>query len=651
MTTLFDIGTGAGDLPGASNAAAVHDGAVREPGCGCAACAQAAEGAEAAGDGLSGLNGSKPIFSTDQVVNNFLRSNAAWLPGSTIQFAFRDAKPAGAAENISFVAFSEIERAHTRLGFDLISDLVNLSFVEVADDGRSTNVSDKIYFGKDSAAPSFEWGHAIRYTRGTHEGGRRTTVAGDVWVSDAAQASRQWFAGGYNFQALMHEQLHTLGLPHPGNYNANGQPITYATNAEYAQDSRQFSIMSYFSASNTGSDHMADSRGGLYSGATPLLHDVAALQALYGANMNTRTGDTVYGYNSTAGRTPFDFNQNTTPIFTIWDAGGVDRLDFSQTAFRVNLDLNPGAFSDSHEMTNNISIALGVTIEDAVGGFANDRLSGNGANNRLQGGAGDDELLGQGGDDLLEGGDGRDALRGGEGDDRMGGQDGDDFLDGGNGRDELFGDAGNDLVVGGTDNDRLHGQDGDDRMGGQDGDDFLDGGAGRDNLFGDGGNDTLVGGGDADRLHGQDGDDLMGGQDGDDFLEGGAGRDTLFGDAGDDILIGGEGADLMFGQGGADLFIFSALSDSPDSGRDRIGDFDAAAGDRIDLTRIDADIFTAGDQAFTFTGAFTGRAGEAVLNFDAGSNLTTLSLDVNGDLIADFRLEIVGAASPSGFVL
>ena len=65
-----------------------------------------------------------------------------------------------------------------------------------------------------------------------------------------------------------------------------------------------------------------DATNGIYSASTPLLYDVAILQQIYGANYTTRSGDTVYGYHSTAGEPSYDFTVDTTPIVTIWDGGG-----------------------------------------------------------------------------------------------------------------------------------------------------------------------------------------------------------------------------------------------------------------------------------------------------------------------------------------
>src|SRR4029079_15627116 len=95
---------------------------------------------------------------------------------------------------------------------------------------------------------------------------------------------------GYGQQTLVHEIGHALGLEHPGDYNAGQGEITYKNSAVYREDTRQYSVMSYFSETNTGADF---TKGGVhyYAGA-PLMHDIATIQRLYGANMEAFTGDT-----------------------------------------------------------------------------------------------------------------------------------------------------------------------------------------------------------------------------------------------------------------------------------------------------------------------------------------------------------------------
>ncbi|WBH17322.1 M10 family metallopeptidase C-terminal domain-containing protein [Sphingomonas radiodurans] len=87
--------------------------------------------------------------------------------------------------------------------------------------------------------------------------------------------------------------------------------------------------MSYFDAYETGAQHIDWTLTNFASAATPLGHDIAAIQAIYGVDTTTRTGNTVYGFNSTARDDAYDFSLNTRPIVTIWDAGGKDTLDFS----------------------------------------------------------------------------------------------------------------------------------------------------------------------------------------------------------------------------------------------------------------------------------------------------------------------------------
>ncbi len=359
--------------------------------CGCAACAAGLTAHEtmSAGDGtLSAAAQSKPIWSTNQIINNYDRNNLSWSSGPVL-YSFMTSGPLSVGAD--FKALTAEERNYTRAAFDLISDVINLKFVETTDDGTSTG---RIRLGADNSAPDYEWGHASWRSSGSN------LRSVEVWLNPDAVAERKWFYGGYNFMALMHEIVHGLGALHPGDYNANGGKITYAEHATFMQDSRQYTIMSYFQASETGADFLFDADNAIYSGSTLLLHDVAGLQAMYGANTSTRAGDTVYGFNSTAGRASYDFTITKQPIVTIWDGGGNDTLDLSGTSLVSRIDLNAGAFSDALSMTKNISIAYGVTVENARGGGGNDSITGNASDNRLEG---------RGGNDVIDGGAGTDT--------------------------------------------------------------------------------------------------------------------------------------------------------------------------------------------------------------------------------------------------
>lgn len=172
------------------------------------------------------------------------------------------------------------------------------------------------------------------------------------------------------------------------------------------------------------------------------------------------------------------------------------------------------------------------------------------------------------------------------------------------------GTAGNDLLEAPVAGSYLHGFGGNDTLLGSDGDDLLDGGlgvdtvsyapaqrgvvvdlslrppqdtkgAGVDNLVSI---ENLLGSRFADQLHGsEDGNHLDGGD-------------------GDDVLVGSAGADRHHGGAGADLFLYRTALEVGHGvrGRDRILDFSAQ--DRIDLSRLDADLSRPGDQAFLWIG-------------------------------------------------
>ena len=128
-------------------------------------------------------------------------------------------------------------------------------------------------------------------------------------------------------------------------------------------------------------------------------------------------------------------------------------------------------------------------------------------------------------------------------------------------------------------------------------------------------------------------------------LIGNKAANVISGGTGDDRLQGNAGADLLKGGAGADTFVYAATTDSTVSLFDRIADL--AGSDRIDLSAIDANTTANGNQAFRIVDAFTNTAGQMTLDFSAGTGLTTILMDVNGDGAADVK--IVANGNHEGF--
>ena len=128
---------------------------------------------------------------------------------------------------------------------------------------------------------------------------------------------------------------------------------------------------------------------------------------------------------------------------------------------------------------------------------------------------------------------------------------------------------------------------------------------------------------------------------------GGADGDTLRGGAGDDVIEGGGLGDALAGGDGRDLFVYRNVSDSAGNACDLISGFHFG-NDRIDLSLIDADVTSAGDQAFAWIGGgvFSGKAGELRTTFENGLAAWAIQGDVDGDGIVDFQLYVATGAGP-----
>jgi len=258
-------------------------------------------------------------------------------------------------------------------------DVANITFVETTGSANITFTHN----GSMQAVTSASWYGSGAMASAT------VNISTDWVTTDGGANDGKTGIDSYAYQTYLHEIGHALGLGHQGPYNGSAN---YSTNAIFANDTWQYSLMSYFSQPNYG--------GSSYRYVvTPQMADIHAVAAMYGAATTTRTGDTVYGFNSNAGAV-FSFAAYTSaPALTIYDNGGSDTLDCSLYSNAQTITLIAGNFSSIGGLSGNIGIANGCTIENAIGGAGSDTIIGNGANNLLRGNAGTDSIDGGAGTD------------------------------------------------------------------------------------------------------------------------------------------------------------------------------------------------------------------------------------------------------------
>lgn len=287
-----------------------------------------------------------------------LNANEDYGTGATVTFAFADATPeyydAGDLQWNDFQPFDETQQANTKSVLDMVESFSGLTFVETSVDEA------EIVFGfADIGSSGFAYFP-------TYDGVGKT--ASDVWLDDGL-AGQSFESGTEAYTTLIHEIGHAMGLTHPD------LPVEEETHA--------FTVM-------------ADAVHPTMNYAEPLTYmhyDVATLQHLYGANNSYANGDDSY-----------TFDQLDGGIQALWDAGGHDTLDLSAATHGVDIDLRAGEHSTvSATGSDNLVIAYGTEIEDAIGSSFDDRLAGNELGNQLTGGDGNDVFAfsGEWGSDVI----------------------------------------------------------------------------------------------------------------------------------------------------------------------------------------------------------------------------------------------------------
>lgn len=280
--------------------------------------------------------------------------------------------------------FGEFNASHQAAANGALAAWANISkvsFKQTTD--TETNVGE-IRFAFTDNMSAREIAHAY-YPNETVWGLDLSAESGDVWINQAYYGA-DYSKGSLMYTALLHEVGHSLGLNHSFDL------------PDSSYDNWFFTVMSY-----TASPWTSDQQSTFHP-TTPMYYDIVAIQAIYGVDKTTNTGNTTYRY--------------TDGLYweTIYDAGGKDTIAYDGSAnCEISLAIgtwsalgDPIYFSGGISTRYSVCIGPSTVIENAIGGNLGDTLIGNSVANTLDG---------RGGDDLLSGGLGRDTLTGGaEGD-------------------------------------------------------------------------------------------------------------------------------------------------------------------------------------------------------------------------------------------
>ena len=319
-----------------------------------------------------------------------------------------------ATDATGFQALDATQKQVIRDALDYISSVVDITFTEVSSGGD-------IQYGSNTQASS------AGYARYPNEGSQV------FLANNQSSFSGSWAKGSYEWETIVHETGHALGLKHPGNYNAGGggTPGPYLAKAS---DNRNNSIMSY--NNNAGNmKRIAYSNNSFQTSYvnpdTFQLYDIAALQYLYGGAQNVAAQ--TYGWSDAP-----VMNQ------TIWNPTAGSGIDLSNQTKDSIVDLRAGkassiglrdAYGDmpfdkagyaaltsggkkltsllgvpTYTGAGNLTIARGSRIDHATGGSGNDTFVTNTEDNVIDGGAGNDAVFVTGGDAEVTGGNGDDTV-------------------------------------------------------------------------------------------------------------------------------------------------------------------------------------------------------------------------------------------------
>jgi serralysin len=291
-------------------------------------------------NGMTGAN-KAPVF----VTYSFLASGEFPTPAEYHTFA-----------NSGYFAFTAAQRAAFRAVTAKFEAISGIKFIEV-DKPQSASIKIMNTDGSSYAG----WASYMYSTNDVSEGGR--------YVIDGSTRTATYQSGSPEFETMLHELGHSMGLKHPFE-----GPNTLL----HRFDNSAYTLMSYTANGPVGTQ--------------PAPFDVQALKSLYGPASGIKPS-WHWGWS------------DRTDTFTLRGSSSNDRLIGVDARSVISGNAgNDGIWGrDGNDLLS--------------GGTGKDLVSGSSGNDRLFGGAQNDKLFGGSGDDALNGGLGGDTLHGGAGND------------------------------------------------------------------------------------------------------------------------------------------------------------------------------------------------------------------------------------------